>query len=76
MKKIMLSVAMLLCLCACEKQSPTIRQVDKIDNVPITDVYEFEYKNHEYIMFYNYVNYNSAAGIVHNPECKYCKKTK
>ena len=34
---------------------------------------EFTYKNHDYIMFETYGNYSATAGIVHNPECKYCK---
>ena len=34
---------------------------------------EFTYKNHDYIMFETSGLDSRTAGVVHNPECKYCK---
>ena len=45
-----------------------IRQ-DGIHNTSI-NVYDFKFREHDYLQF----GYSSSSTIVHNPDCKICKK--
>lgn len=43
-------------------------------NVTTVKISEFTYKKHSYILF-NY-GFNDGKGIVHDPDCEYCKTLK
>lgn len=70
-KYIIAIVIMSIVFISCNKYE---ERVNKKSNDVFTDVVEFEYKNHEYIMFKNGMTYTDS-GIVHNPDCK-CFKNK
>ena len=40
--------------------------------IPFNEVTHFEYHRHEYIKFYEAFGNASNAGVVHDPDCKYC----
>ncbi len=46
------------------------------NNAKFDYINEFTYKNHDYIMFKTGGMNSATAGIVHNPECKYCNGNK
>lgn len=66
--KIFLSLLFVLLLCSCDTE------INKLDDgkTPFMSITHFEYESHEYINFRG--GYNS--GVVHNPDCKYCKTKK
>jgi len=51
-----------------DKTACEVAKENKIEDI-FNYVYEYEYKGHEYIFFKN----NHTSGVVHNPDCKYCK---
>lgn len=75
MKKILL-LFLIISLSSCLKSTKieNINDTTLKGEIPFNNVIHFEYQNHEYIKFYyNYYNV-SHSSVVHNPDCKYCKK--
>lgn len=42
--------------------------------IPFDAVIHFRYKNHYYIKFTEGYERSRTSGVVHDPDCKYCKK--
>lgn len=74
MKKILLLFLIIL-LSSCYKpvkEEEATRTVSE-GVIPFNEAIHFEYKNHEYIKFYESLGNLTNSGVVHNPDCKYCK---
>lgn len=73
---ILLSFIFLIFLFSCEtnniKDGTTTTEY-KFETAKFQYIREFTYKNHDYIMFQTPGINAATAGIVHNPDCKYCK---
>lgn len=74
MKKLLLLLTIPLLLNSCIPSDVKVHEVKQTKNViKFSDgtyygVYEFKYKNHNYIQFGG----GDAKSIVHDPECVYC----
>lgn len=66
--RIFFSLLLAVILCSCKSK------IEKCEDgqAPFIYINYFEHDSHEYINFNN--GYNN--GIVHNPDCKYCKTKK
>ena len=42
--------------------------------IPFDAAVHFKYKNHQYIKFTEGDGYCKVVGVVHDPDCKYCRK--
>lgn len=42
--------------------------------IPFGAAVHFKYKNHQYIKFTEGNGNYKAVGVVHDPDCKYCKR--
>lgn len=42
--------------------------------IPFDAAVYFKYKNHQYIKFTEGFGNYQAVGVVHDPDCKYCKR--
>lgn len=70
---IVLSGLMLLCSCGPTYESKAMRSVpDGI--IPFDGATHFKYKNHQYIKFVEGFGQYKISGVVHDPDCKYCKR--
>lgn len=70
MKRILILHTILLIACifaSCDNQT-RIQHGSVEDN--ITNIIEFDYKNHSYIFFERGMGYYSRGGVVHDPNCK------
>lgn len=50
----------------------TMRAPDGI--IPFDNAVHFKYKNHQYIKFVEGFGQYKISGVVHDPDCKYCKR--
>ena len=68
---------LLLCSCQNTSRSTEIKTVDDsiLDNSDFNNpkVNEFIYKNHEYVKFRWGTGHQTNTGVIHNPDCKFCK---
>lgn len=76
MKKLTIISLGLALLCGCSR--PTLEQeaTKSISDgiVPFNAAIHFKYKNHQYIKFTEGLGQSQAVGVVHDPDCKYCRK--
>lgn len=42
--------------------------------IPFDNAVHFKYKNHQYIKFVEGFGQYKISGVVHDPDCKYCKR--
>jgi hypothetical protein len=42
--------------------------------IPFDNAVHFKYKNHQYIKFVEGSGQYKISGVVHDPDCKYCKR--
>lgn len=42
--------------------------------IPFNAAVHFKYKNHQYIKFTEGDGHCKVVGVVHDPDCKYCRK--
>lgn len=42
--------------------------------IPFDNAVHFKYKNHQYIKFVEGFGKYKISGVVHDPDCKYCKR--
>ena len=42
--------------------------------IPFDNATHFKYKNHQYIKFVEGSGQYKISGVVHDPDCKYCKR--
>lgn len=75
MKKLLTSIVLILLLISC-KYEDTVSKIEYPSNKSKDKVFvkNFEYNNHEYI-YIRFLEYGRGVinGMVHNPDCKYCK---
>ena len=66
-------VIVLLGLYSCGPESKvTMSAPDGI--IPFDNAVHFKYKNHQYIKFTEGYERSRTSGVVHDPDCKYCKR--
>ena len=70
MKYLFIILNFILVSCTFEESQPLV--IKESGKKLRSDICEFTYKNHSYIGFWNYKSW----GVVHDPECEYCKNTK
>lgn len=71
-----ITIMMLGLLCSCG--SPT-NELDAGRNIPdgiipFDEAVHFKYKGHQYIKFTGGYGQYKICGVVHDPDCKYCKR--
>lgn len=73
MKKLLFLLLVILSSCDRPVSKATSRSLEK-EFVPFRDVVHFEYRNHQYIKFDECSGSCNIGGVVHDPDCKYCKQ--
>ena len=68
MKKLFIAFITLVLFVSCENRKAEISKT-KIKDI-VNHVYEFEYKDHDYIMFKDARGNLTTAGVVHSPDCR------
>lgn len=64
----------LLCSCGQPHSEIEAERVLMEGMIPFSDAIHFEYHKHEYIKFYEVAGNSTNAGVVHDPDCKYCNR--
>lgn len=74
MKKLTIISLGLALLCSCSR--PTLEATKSVPDgiIPFDAVIHFQYKNHYYIKFTEGYERFRTSGVVHDPDCKYCKR--
>lgn len=67
MKKIIFILGIAL-FCSCTVKNDGSETENYPNEIPVTHIYSFTYKNHSYIGFKKYYGF----AVVHDPDCKYC----
>lgn len=63
----------LLCSCGPTSEQSAMRNIQD-GFIPFDDAMHFKYKNHQYIKFTEGSGQSEICGVVHDPDCKYCKR--
>ena len=71
MKYILLIMLFVLSSCVYQEEAVISNSGERI---PFTGVTHFTYEGHEYIKFEEANGNATFGGVVHNPNCKYCRK--
>lgn len=63
-------------LCSCKGPTGEQSAMRNIQDgfIPFDDAMHFKYKNHQYIKFTDGFGQYEICGVVHDPDCKYCKR--
>lgn len=73
MKRLVIVLLGLMLLYSCGPESKTTMSApDGI--IPFDNAVHFKYKNHQYIKFVEGFGKYKISGVVHDPDCKYCKR--
>lgn len=75
MKRLVIVLLGLMLLYSCgpvPESKATMSAPDGI--IPFGNVVHFRYKNHQYIKFVEGFGQYKISGVVHDPDCKYCKR--
>lgn len=67
----MLFGLVVLCSCGLTSEDRASKNVDA-GNIPFDKATHFEYRKHQYIKFSEGWMKYQRAGVVHDPDCKYC----
>ena len=75
MKKLTIISLGLALLCSCSRPTLESEATKSVPDgiIPFDAVIHFRYKNHYYIKFKGYER-SRTSGVVHDPDCKYCKR--
>lgn len=75
MKRLVIVLLGLMLLYSCgpvPESKVTMSAPDGI--IPFDNAVHFKYKNHQYIKFVEGFRQYKISGVVHDPDCKYCKR--
>lgn len=75
MKRLVIVLLGLMLLYSCSpvpESKTTMSAPDGI--IPFDNAVHFKYKNHQYIKFVEGFRQYKISGVVHDPDCKYCKR--
>lgn len=64
MKKLIFIILFVLTLVGCADKTP-----EQINDEIVSDITEFEYKGHKYLLYDNKYGNCSIGGITHDPDC-------
>lgn len=73
MKKLVIISLGLLFSCSGPTSELEATRNTKDGLIPFNTATHFNYKNHQYIKFTEGIDRSRVAGVVHDPDCKYCK---
>lgn len=73
MKKLVIISLGLLFSCSGPTSELEATRNTKDGLIPFSTATHFNYKNHQYIKFTEGIDRSRVEGVVHDPDCKYCK---
>lgn len=76
MKKLTIISLGLALLCSCSRPTLESEATKSVPDgiIPFDAAIHFRYKNHYYIKFTEGYERSRTSGVVHDPDCKYCKR--
>lgn len=75
MKRLVIVLLGLTLLCSCGPTPESRAAISAPDGIlPFDNAVHFKYKNHQYIKFVEGSAQYRTSGVVHDPDCKYCKR--